>query len=340
MRVSSDQLPQALKRGLKPLYTIFGAEALLALEAADAIRAQARADGHEEREVLTVETGFKWSELAMSGSAQSLFASKKILELRIPTGKPGVEGGAALQAFVKALPEDTVTLISLPDIDWRAQKAAWFDALDQAGVMVEARAVPAKVLPQWLNMRLALQGQQAEPEALAFIAERVEGNLLAAHQEVQKLALLLPPGKITIDDVREAVTDVARYEVFNFGEVMLEGNPARVTRTLEGLKGEGAAPPMLLWALTEEIRAIGRVLEAAANGKPLQSVWREARVWGTAHQNAMQQNLRRFSLQHVESGLAQAAAIDRLIKGLRKGDAWDEMLRLALRFARKPSPTP
>ena len=335
MRLSSEQLPQALKRDLKPLYTVFGAETLLALEATDAIRARARAGGYEEREVLTVESGFKWSELSMAGSAQSLFASKKILELRIPTGKPGVEGAAALQTFVKSPPKDTVTLISLPDIDWRAQKASWFEALGEAGVMVEARVVPVKALPMWLAARLAAQGQDAEPEALAFIAERVEGNLLAAHQEVQKLALLLPPGRITFEAVRGAVTDVARYDVFSFGEVMLEGDPARITRTLEGLKGEGAQPPMLLWALTEEIRAIGRVLEATASGRPLQSVWREARVWGAAHQNALQNNLRRFSARQVEQGLKQAASIDRLAKGLRKGDAWDEMLQLALRFARK-----
>jgi DNA polymerase-3 subunit delta len=335
MRLISEQLPQALKRGMKPLYAVFGAETLLALESADAIRASARAAGHDEREVLTVESGFKWSELAMAGSAQSLFASKKILELRIPTGKPGVEGAAALQALAKAPPDDTVTLITLPEVDWRAQKAAWFEALDQAGVLVEARVVPPKLLPQWLAARLAAQGQEAEPEALAFIAERVEGNLLAAFQEVQKLALLLAQGRITYDDVRAAVTDVARYDVFAFGEVMLAGDPARMTRTLEGLKGEGAAPPMLLWAITEEIRAIGRVLDAAAGGRPLAGVWREARVWGPAHQAAMQQNLSRFSAAQVEQGLKRAAAIDRLVKGLRKGDAWDELLQLALRFARK-----
>ena len=335
MRLSSDQLPQALKRELKPLYTVFGAETLLALEAADAIRARARAEGHEEREVLTVESGFKWSELAMAGSAQSLFAARKILELRIPTGKPGVEGAAALQAFVQAPPQETVTLITLPDIDWRAQKAAWFEALDAGGVMVEARAVPPRALPQWLAARLKAQHQEAEPEALAFISERVEGNLLAAHQEVQKLALLLPPGKVTYEAVREAVTDVARYDVFALGETLLAGDAARLTRMLEGLQGEGAAPPMVLWALTEEIRAIGRVLEAAASGRPLAGIWREVRVFGAAHQSAMQQNLRRFTEKQVQQGLRQAAAIDRLVKGLRKGDVWDELLQLALRFARK-----
>ena len=337
MRLSSDQLQPQLARGLKPLYTLFGAEPLLALEAADAIRAKARAEGYAEREVLTAESGFKWSELMMAAGAQSLFASLKVLELRIPNGKPGVDGSAALQAFCKALPGDTVTLITLPDLDWRTQKGAWFEALDQAGVVIEARAVPRRALPQWLAARLKAQGQEADAESLAFIAERVEGNLLAAHQEVQKLGLLLPPGKIVFDEVRGAVMDVARHDVFNLGEVMADGDVLRITRTLEGLKGEGAAAPMVLWSVAEEIRAIGKLLNASASGRPLNTLWREARVWGTAHQEAMQRNLRRFNEGQVKRGLARAAGIDRMVKGLKKGDAWDELLRLALTFARLES---
>ena len=209
MRLPTEQLASQLARELKPLYTVFGDEPLLALEAGDRIRAKARAEGYDEREVLTADSSFKWPQLAMAANSQSLFASRKLLDLRIPNGKPGVEGSAALQTFCKSLPADTITLIYLPEIDWRAQKAGWFEALDHAGMMVEAKAVPRKALPQWLAARLKAQGQDADAEALAFIADRVEGNLMAAFQEVQKLALLFPPGPISFEQIREAVLDVA-----------------------------------------------------------------------------------------------------------------------------------
>lgn len=335
MRISSEQLAPQLARELKPLYTVFGDEPLLALEAGDHIRAKARAEGYIEREVLTADSSFKWPQLAMAANSQSLFASRKLLDLRIPNGKPGVEGGAALQAFCAALPADTITLVYLPALDWRAQKAGWFEALDRAGVMVDAKAVPRKALPQWLAERLKAQEQTADAEALAFITERVEGNLLAAFQEVQKLALLFPPGPIRFEQVREAVLDVARYDVFTLGIAMIEGDAVRLTRMLDGLKGEGTPAPMALWWLADEIRAIGRVLAAAESGRPLNTVWRDAKVWGVPHQNALQQNLSRFSKMQVAQGLRHAAAIDRMIKGLAKGDVWDELLQLAMRFSRK-----
>ena len=335
MRLSSEQLASQLAREIKPLYTVFGDEPLLALEAGDCLRAAARAGGYDEREVLTADASFKWPQLVMAAHSQSLFASRKLLDLRIPNGKPGVEGGAALQAFCAALPADTVTLVTLPALDWRAQKAGWFEALERAGVMVEARAVPRKAVPQWLSARLKAQGQEADAEALAFVADRVEGNLMAAFQEVQKLGLLFPPGPISFEQMREAVLDVARYDVFNLGIAMIEGDAVRLTRMLEGLQGEGAAPPMALWSLSEEIRAIGRVLAAAESGRPLNTVWRDAKVWGVPHQVAMQQNLSRFSKLQITQGLRHAAAIDRMVKGLAKGDVWDELLQLAMRFARK-----
>ena len=339
MRLSTEQLATHLTRELKPLYTVFGDEPLLALEATDRIRAKARAAGYVEREVLTVDTGFKWPQLAMAASSQSLFATQKLLELRIPTGKPGTEGGEALRKFCAALPADTVTLIYLPEIDWRAQKAGWFEALDHAGTLVEAKAVPRKALPQWLATRLQAQGQTADTEALAFIAERVEGNLMAAFQEVQKLGLLFPAGPISFEQVREAVLDVARYDVFSLGLAMLEGDAVRITRMLDGLKGEGAAPPMALWSLSEEIRAIGRVLAGTESGRPLNQLWREAKVWGVPHQNLMQQNMRRFSSRQVTQALRHAAAIDRMVKGLAKGDVWDELLQLSMRFKRASQAT-
>lgn len=333
MRVSTEQLAQHLARELKPLYTVFGDETLLAIEATDRLRAKARAEGHTEREVLTADAGFKWGELAFAGKSQSLFAAHRILDIRIPGGKPGVDGAAALQAYCAALPPDTITVVQLPGLDWRAQKAGWFEALEHAGVMIEAKTVNRRALPDWLAGRLKTQGQEADRETLDFIADRVEGNLLAAYQEVQKLALLLPPGKIAFEDVREAVLDVARYDVFNLGEALLEGDAVHLARMLDGLRGEGVAPPLVLWTIAEEIRAIGRVLDGLAAGRTPPQLWRDTRVFGPSHQALMQQNARRFTRDQVASAIAHAAKADRMIKGLVRGDAWDELLQLGLRFA-------
>jgi DNA polymerase III subunit delta len=333
VRISTEQLAQHLARELKPLYTVYGDETLLAIEATDRIRAKARGEGHAERAVLTADTGFKWSELSFASRSQSLFSARRILEIRVPTGKPGVEGAAALDTYCEALPPDTVTIVHLPGLEWRAQKAAWFEGLERAGVVVEAKEVTRKALPGWLAGRLKAQQQEADHDTLDFIADRVEGNLLAAYQEVQKLALLFPEGKISFDQVRDAVLDVARYDVFKLGEPLLEGDAVRLARTLDGLRGEGIAPPLVLWAIAEEIRAIGRVLDAMASDVTPPALWREAKIWGASHQALMQQNARRFTREQIESAIAHAAKTDRTIKGLIRGDAWDELLQLGLRFA-------
>ena len=334
MRISSEQLPQHLKRGLAPVYTVFGDEPLLALEAADRIRTRARADGYGEREVLTVEQHFDWAQLDMSARSQSLFAARRILELRIPNGKPGVEGGKALQAFSTRLPPDTVTLIALPELDWRTSKTSWFEALDAAGVTIEAKQVTRAQLPAWLAGRLRDQQQSADDETLAFIADRVEGNLLAAYQEVQKLALLFPASPLTFDQVKDAVLDVARFDVFDLGGAVLTGDAAHLARMLDGLRGEGAAPPLVLWAIADEIRTLGRVVAQLDAGRPLAQALRDARVWGP-RQKIIERHARRFNLPQIEAALLHAARIDRIIKGLAKGDAWDELLKLGLRFSRK-----
>jgi DNA polymerase III subunit delta len=333
VRLDSERLQQQLTRTLHPIYTVFGDETLLALEASDRIRSAARGAEYTEREVLVADAGFNWSELALAGSAQSLFATRKLLEVRIPSGKPGAEGSTALQRYCARLPPDTITLVQLPAVDWRSQKADWFEALDAAGLVIEARAVTRKALPQWLAGRLKAQQQQADAETLEFIADRVEGNLMAAYQEVQKLALLFPPGTMTFDQVREAVLDVARYDVFSLGEAMLEGDPLRLTRMIDGLRGEGVAAPLVLWALTDEIRAIGTVLTGVAQGRPASALVREARIRGFAHQKTMEAVYQRYSVPQVHEALRHAASIDRMVKGIAKGDVWDELLQLGLRFA-------
>jgi len=333
MRIDSEQLPQHLKRGLKSLYTVYGEETLLALEAADRIRAQARAEGYGERDVLTVDTGFNWSDLAMSGNSLSLFGSRRLLELRIPTGKPGVQGADAIKRYAIGLPPDTVTLVFLPKLDKATLASGWFEALDAAGVTVSANLVPVARLAQWLAGRLDLQGQRADPDTLRMLSDLVEGNLLAAQQEVLKLALLFPPGPLAAEDVRAAVTDVARYDVFKLGETVLAADTPRFVHMLEGLRAEGVAPPLVLWAIAEEIRALWNISGALAAGKPLPTALRDARVWGR-RADLMPSAVRDVRLPDLEQALLHAADVDRLIKGLARGDVWDELLQLGLRLTR------
>jgi DNA polymerase-3 subunit delta len=336
MRLDSEQLSQHLTRGLRSLYTVYGEETLLALEAADRIRAQARAAGYAERDVLSVESGFDWSSLAMSGNSLSLFSARRIIELRIPSGKPGVEGAEAIKRYAGDLPPDILTLVLLPRLDRATLATAWFEALDAAGVSVAANPVPPGRLPQWLAGRLEQQGQRADTDTLQFLADMVEGNLLAAQQEVQKLALLFPPGKLSLEDVEPAVADVARYDVFKLGETLLSGDRARFVRMLDGLKGEDVAAPLVLWAIAEEIRTLLRVAAALARRQPLQAALRDARVWG-ARADLLPQALRRLQPAQLEDALLEAAATDRMVKGLTRGDVWEELLRLGLHLCPLPA---
>jgi len=328
-----EQLESHLARELRPLYTIHGDEPLLSLEAGDAIRARARASGFSERAVLTAERGFNWNELNASGASLSLFGDKKLIELRVPSGKPGNDGAEAIEAFCEKLSSDILALVSLPRLDKSGQNSAWFKALEAKGVVVNVYSVDRARLPEWIAARLSRQKQSAAAETLQFLADCVEGNLLAAHQEIQKLALLLPAGELDFDAVREAVLNVARYDAAKLTEAMLAGDRTRLARMLEGLRGEGEAPPRVLWILAEEIRAICRVQDGLAKGRSLMEVCRESRVWGDARQTLVGRAAKKLPRSALLAALEHAAKVDRVVKGVVKGDAWDELLQLGLRFA-------
>ncbi len=327
MRIATRQLAQHLKRGLAPLYAVHGAEPLLALEAGDAIRAAARASGCTEREVFTAEPGADWSALGASAANLSLFASRRLLEVRIPTGKPGAEGGRALEALCARLPDDTVVLVMLPELDWQGLKTAWFGALESAGTVVEARPVTREELPEWLAERLARQGQRAGVEALEWMADRVEGNLLAAKQEVEKLALLLPAGEIALADLREAVTDVSRFERDGLVEAIHADDPGRIARAVDSLRAEAEPLPLLAWSLAEEIRLMMQ-LSGGERPRRFLDPDRLQRAGRTA---------RRHDAASFDRLLLRAHRIDRMIKGVETGDAWDEILELCLAAAGRPA---
>ena len=333
MKLSSEDLPRHLASGLKQLYVIYGDALLLSIEAADAIRAAARAAGYGEREVLTSEPGFKWAELSNSAQSMSLFSSRKLVELRIPSGKPGVEGAQALQDYCGQLNADTVTVITLPRLDKAAQDSKWFTALAAQGMVIATDEVALDALPVWIAARLKRQEQSADPDTLLFLAERVEGNLLAAYQEIQKLALLFPAGHLSFEQVKDAVMDVARYDIFKLSAAMLSGNSARFAHILDGLRAEGTATTLVLWAISEDIRILGKVLQAMQRGGNLGNALRDMRV-RQDKQGLIENAARRLKFPHIERAMLQAARLDKIIKGLRQGDVWDELLQLGLRFAK------
>jgi DNA polymerase-3 subunit delta len=331
MNLRPEQLAAHLERRLGPLYVLHGDEPLLVIEAADAIRAAARAQGYGEREVLIAGPGFRWDELQMAAGNLSLFGGDKLIDLRIPTGKPGRDGGEALTRFVQALPQGVVTLITLPELDWQTKKAAWFVALANAGNMIELIAPGLAQLPAWLAQRLKKQNQSAPREALDFIASHVEGNLLAAHQELQKLGLLYPQGELTQTQIEDAVLHVARYDIEGLRSAVLGGDAARCAHLLEGLRAEDAAPPLVLWALATEARTLAQLSSAMDRGAGLDSAFSTQRIH-SGRQGTYRNALHRLPRGAALIALLHAARIDRMIKGLRRGDLWDEFLQLALRL--------
>ena len=348
MQLAANQLAAHLQKGLRSLYTLHGDEPLLIQEAADAIRAAARAQGFTERSSHTVAGAhFDWSEVLAAGGSLSLFADKQILELRIPSGKPGKDGSVAIQQLAgQAKGNDSVlTIVMLPRLDKMGKTGAWFSALDGHGMTVEVQPVERNALPQWIAQRLALQGQRVAAgeegqRTLQFFADRVEGNLLAAHQEIQKLGLLFPAdapdapgGVLNFGQIEGAVVNVARFDVFKLSEAVLAGQTLRVQRMLDGLQAEGEAEVLVHWALSEDIRALKRVKDAMGQGRPLPMALREQRVWGVK-ERLFERVLPRLTDATLANLLQSAHLVDGIVKGLRQPDwpanPWQALHRLAM----------
>ena len=359
MQLAPAQLPKQLQKELMSLYVLHGDEPLLVQEAADAIRATARAQGFTERSSHTVSgANFDWSEVLAAGGSLSLFADKQIVEIRIPSGKPGKDGGPALEQLAGQSRgnDSTLTLITLPRLDKAAKTSAWFAALEREGVSVQLEPVERAALPQWIAQRLALQGQRVVAgdeglRTLQFFADRVEGNLLAAHQEIQKLALLFGvaspddagAGVLTLEQVQSAVFNVARYDVFKLSEAVLAGQHLRVQRMLDGLQAEGEAEVLVHYTLSEDIRALKRVKDAMAAGTPLPMALREQRVWGVK-ERLYERVLPRLSVAALNRLLGAAHQVDGIVKGLKQPDwpshPWQALHRLAMMVCRQVAAQP
>jgi DNA polymerase-3 subunit delta len=332
MQLAPAQLAAHLKQGLQPLYVLVGDEPLAHRECLDAIRQAARLQGFDERNSLLVERAFNWQQIASYGASISLFASRRLLEINLPSGKPGVEGGKALQALASQALSDTTVLIILPKLEREAKNSAWFSALEKQAVVINLEEVPASQLPKWIGARLAQQGQQASPATLEFLAHQVEGNLLAANQEVQKLGLLHPAGELSDEAVRQAVLNVSRYDAFQLGEAVLAGDSARTVRILQGLQDEGENAVAVMNPLMWVLRPLLGIKQAELRGENIMQAMTSARIYGE-RQALVKRALSRLSLRQLEAALQKLADIDKTAKGVMQGDAWLEISRLCFGLA-------
>ncbi|RME35387.1 MAG: DNA polymerase III subunit delta [Gammaproteobacteria bacterium] len=336
MRLDPARLPALLSRGeLPPIWLISGDEPLQLLECADAVREAARGQGYQERAVLTVEPGFDWGSLPAEGQVRSLFASRRLIELRLGERKPGREGAAVLKAWAEAPPADNLLLITCGRLDRKALSSAWCRAIDRAGALVQVWPVPPQRLPGWIGRRATALGLKLDAAACALIAERVEGNLLAARQELELLALLLDGGEADVEAVRRCVGDSARFDVFELVDAALSGDAARVARVHAGLRAEGLEPVILAWALNRELRALCRIAAGLGGGRPQAELFRENGIW-SSRQQLVGAALRRHDPPMLRHMLRAAGELERQVKGAAPGDPWEHALAIAMALAGRP----
>lgn len=332
MQLRPDQLRDHLKKTLAPIYLVTGDEPLQHAEVTDAVRRTAREQGYTAREVYEAARDFDWNRLNESAESLSLFADHRLVDLRLPTGRPGRDGGAALKAWAERPPEDTLLLVTAPKLERQVMQGAWFKALAKAGVVITVRPPERTRLPAWIEARMRDRGLQPDRAAVALLAERIEGNLLAGAQEIDKLLLLNGPGPVTAEAVAEAVADSARYGAFDLGDAVLDGEPDRVARIINGLLAEGTAAPLLVWALHRELAQLASVAARCAAGEGEAAALRAVGVW-ERRQPRVRRAVRRFDAAGWADLLAGCARLDRLAKGAAQGSFRDELIELALAAA-------
>ena len=332
MKLDARSLSAQMQKGLAPIYLVSGDDPLLVMETVDAIRNHARTLGYSEREVFHVERGFDWASLSASSNNLSLFAEQRILELRMPTGKPGDAGSKALVAYAADLPADTLLIIISGKLDQAQQRSKWFKSLDKPGVFIPIWPPTTQQLPGWIRQRMQAKGLQPDDMAVSLLADRIEGNLMAAEQEMEKLLLLHQPGPISAEQVADAVASSARFDVFGLVDAALNGEHARCVRMLNGVREEGVEAILVLWALSREIRALAQMAQEIEQGQPLDRVLGAHRVWDK-RKPFVRQGLQRHNARRWQQLLRRCAAVDRMIKGATVGKPWDELLELTLLMA-------
>ena len=335
MRLRLDQLQSHLENGLERIYFVSGEEPFQLEQASQAIRQKALQNGYAEREVLQVDRSFDWQQLAESANTLSLFSQQRMLELRLPGAKPGDAGSKALVAYSAQPADDTVLLVIAGKLEKAQQNTKWFKAIEQAGVVIQIWPVETSAMPRWIDTRMRVRNMQATPDALLMLADRFEGNLLAADQELEKLRLLNGEGEVNADQVAAAVSDSARYDVFSLVDACLLSEQQRAVRILFGLRNEGLEPILVLWALTRELRALSGMSQALSLGQPMGQVLSQYRIW-EKRKKPVQNALKKHSLRRLHGLIWQAAEIEKVVKGRATGNAWDELLQLVLKLCGTP----
>ena len=331
MRIKPEQLHAALQKGLLPVYFITGDEPLQLGELADAIRRVARKAGYDNREVLSVDNGFQWNQLAFEANSLSIFTDKKIIDLRLPSGAPGAEGANTLVNYCRRLPEDTILLITAGKVASSSIKSRWFEALDAAGIVIQVWPLEGQDLMRWIQQRLQHRGLSTSTEGVQILASRIEGNLLAAAQEIEKLFVLYGAGVLSTQQIFDAVADSSRYDVFKLVETILSDNVSRLLKILSGLRAEGTAAPIVLWALTREARVLVKIKQALVQGQNKDSVFKNHQIWDK-RKELVNDALQRISDEDLNRILVLSAKADRQIKGQQQGDAWETLLAICLLF--------
>jgi len=336
MKIPFQQLSTSLGKQLAPVYLVSGDEPYQLDQACRLIRTAAEQQGFTERDVYHVERGFDWNRLLEAGNSLSLFAERKLIELRMPSAKPGTDGAKMLLEYLSNLPGDTILLIVSGKLESAQLSSKWLRAIESAGVLVQVWPIETARLPEWVRQGLARRDMTASPEALKLLADRIEGNLLAADQELEKLRLLYGPSQLDIEQVTEAVTESARYDVFTLVDAALAGNVERVSRIMFGLRAEGMEPILVLWALAREIRSLTHMRDAMSTGTAIDSAMAQERVW-EKRKPLVRKALQRVEPVQMRDWVMRCGQLDRLVKGLGAGRIWDELLELALALAGRPA---
>lgn len=332
MQIRAEQLTVHLQKNLAPLFLISGEEPLLMQEACDAIRTAVHQASFTEREIYTVDTHFNWQHFIASNQALSLFSSKQLLELRFTTHLPNDTASKALLTYCEKLSPDKILLIITGKLDKKAQQATWYQTILKIGITVSIWPIEKPQLPQWIAQRLQATGLQVEPAGIQLLADYAEGNLLAAVQEITKLRLIHTKTQLTAQDISQAITDNARFDVFNLTDAALQGDKKRITRIVDNLKAEAVEPTIILWALAREIRSLITQAYAITPGKTLDKVLQEQRVW-EKRKPLIRAALQRNSIHKLYKYLQHASKIDQIIKGTEVGNCWDEIKALSLALA-------
>ncbi len=337
MRIKPEELANALQKNLASVYLLSGDEPLQILELSDAIRQAAKRAGFSERDIFSTDSGFDWSDISNAASSLSIFGDKKVLDLRVPSANFGTDGAKTLTTYCEYLPADTILLITCGKLNSASLKTRWFEAIDKVGITIQVRPLEGDELLQWLKNRLQQRGLSADNEGMQLLSSRIEGNLLAAAQEIEKLYVLYGSGILTAEQIFDAVADNSRYDVFKLIDALLAANINRLFKVLAGLQAEGIAAPVVLWALMREARTISKIKLALSSGQSKDTVFRQHQIWDK-RTSLMEKALKRLSHNHLFEILSLSAKADRQAKGQEFGDAWETILAVCLLFTAQNTP--